>query len=89
MTAWSRWFILHFNRYFCYEYMKKDININNKNIFDINKHYEIIKKVRNHYYLDLEELDFIKTCSKEQLIEFIEIINVNTIRMNQLINDIE
>jgi hypothetical protein len=78
MTAWSRWFDYIF--YFCCHY---------KNILYTDKQYEIIKKVRNHYYLELEDLQSLNTFSKEQLIEIIEIVNTNTIRMNELIQYME
>ena len=86
MTAWSRWFTSYIMGIFlnCF-YQNKNSDI----ILYTDKQYEIIKKVRNHYYLDLEELKLLETFSKEQLIEIIEIINTNTIRMNELINYLE
>lgn len=78
MTAWSRWF-RYINKYFFYYWCHNKIKVYT------DKQYEIIKKVRNHYSLDLEDFHSLNTFSKEQLIEIIEIVNINTIRMNELI----
>lgn len=89
MTAWSRWLKSYIMQFFYCSYYNKFFNIKDEKKLYTDKQYEIIKKVRNHYYLDLEELKLLKTFSKEQLIEIIEIININTIRMNDLINYLE
>jgi hypothetical protein len=57
MNVWIRWFILFFTS-------------GDEGGGDIhkNKHYNLMKKVRNYSNLDNEELEFIKTLSKENLI---------------------
>jgi hypothetical protein len=58
----------------------------NENKFNKIKHYEIMKKIRNCLELNYEELTFVKTLSKDQLIEIIEINNINIERMNEFIS---
>jgi hypothetical protein len=45
-----------------------------------------MKKIRNCLELNYEELTFVKTLSKDQLIEIIEINNMNIERMNEFIS---
>jgi hypothetical protein len=45
-----------------------------------------MKKIRNCLELNYEELTFVKTLSKDQLIEIIEINNINIERMNEFIS---
>ena len=60
-----------------------------KHYDDRDKHYyEIIKKIRNAFVLDIVDLDYINTLQKEQLIEIIKINNINIERMTELIKDI-
>jgi len=74
-----------------YHYLRKLITILkigggvNENKFDKLKHYEIMYKIRNCLELNYEELTFVKTLSKDQLIEIIEINNINIELMNELI----
>jgi hypothetical protein len=60
-----------------------------KHYDDRDKHYyEIIKKIRNAFVLDIVDLDYINTLQKEQLIEIIKINNIYIERMTELIKDI-
>jgi hypothetical protein len=49
------------------------------------RYYNIMKIVKNALPIDDEELTFVKTLSKEQLIEIIEINNTNIDLFNKLI----
>ena len=53
------------------------------------RYYNIMKIVKNALPIDDEELTFVKTLSKEQLIEIIEINNTNIDLFNKLIHFIE
>jgi len=71
-----------------YQYLHKVITIlliGGGNRFDEIKHYEIMKKLRSCLELNYEELTFVKTLSKDQLIEIIEINNIYIERMNEVI----
>ena len=50
------------------------------------RYYNIMKIVKNALPIDDEELIFVKTLSKEQLIEIIEINNTNIDLFNKLIH---
>jgi hypothetical protein len=50
------------------------------------RYYYIMKIVKNAISIDDEELTFVKTLSKEQLIEIIEINNTNIDLFNKLIH---
>ena len=49
------------------------------------KHYEIMKKIRNGLELKNDDFGFIKTLSKDNLIEIIEINNTIIGNLNELI----
>lgn len=81
------WFISLFTKNnWCNLYKENRIFIEDR--FDKDKHYELMKNIRNYYYLSNIELEFIKTLPKKKLIEIIEIVNINTIRMNELFKEL-
>ena len=86
-------FMLLFTEKDCYgnkiDGNNKVIYNNDENNFDGNKHYEIIKKVRNYSTLDDSEIEFIKTFNLKELIEIIEILNIHTERITDIFNDME
>lgn len=82
MNAWIRWFVSLFT---CNLYLMKYNKVNNENIFNTNNHYKIMQKIRNGISLEKIELQFIKTLSKEKLIEIIEINNTIIYLMNGVI----
>ena len=62
----------------------KNNKINDDNILN-EKHYDLLKKIRNLTTLDEEELLFIKSLPSEQLFEIICIYNSYTIMINNYI----
>ena len=86
-------FMLLFTEKDCYgnkiDGNNKVVYNNNENIFDGNKHYEIIKKVRNYSILDNSEIEFVKTLQLKELIEIIEILNIHTERVTEIFNNME
>jgi hypothetical protein len=77
-NSWTKWVFTLFTQTYYY--------IGGEHIIDEIKHYTIMKKIRNGLELNHEEFAFIKTLSKPQLIEIIEINNTNIERMNELIH---
>jgi hypothetical protein len=77
-------FILLFTEKDCYG---NKLYNNNENNFDINKHYEIIKKVRNYITLDNSEIDFIKTLPLKDVLDIVEILNIHTERVTEIFNN--
>ena len=59
--------------------------MDNENVFDKVKYRELMHRIRNGISLENEDLVFIKTLSKEQLIEIIEINNYYIILCNNSI----
>lgn len=67
-------------------YDDRDKHYDNRDKYYIDKdknYYEIIKKIRNAFVLDIADLDYINTLEKEQLIEIIKINNINIERTNE------
>jgi len=60
-------------------FTEKDCYGNN---IDGNKHYEIIKKIRNFSTLNASDLEFIKNLSQKELVDIIEILNLHSERIN-------
>ena len=92
MTNFINRFMLLFTEKDCYGNKidgNNKVYNNNENIVDGNKHYEIIKKVRNYLILDNSEIEFIKTLQLKELIEIIEILNIHTERVSDIFNDME
>jgi len=79
MNVWTNWILSIFTQSYYY------IINRGGNRFDEIKHYEIMKKLRSCLELNYEELTFVKTLSKDQLIEIIEINNIYIERMNEVI----
>ena len=81
------WFISLFTKKnWCKLYKENKTFIEDR--FDKDKHYELMKNIRNYYKLSDTELEFIKILPKKELIEIIEIVNINTIRMNELFKEL-
>ena len=74
MREWTRCFFLNIKNFIYYYFCCKKLIIQNKIIYS-DKNYELIKKDRNHYCLNSEDLELIKKLEKKYLIEIIEIVN--------------
>jgi hypothetical protein len=84
-------FILLFTEKDCYgnTIHENKIYNNNKNNLDGSKYYEIIKKVRNFVSLDNSDIEFIKKLQLKELVEIIEILNIHSEIVNELLNNNE
>jgi hypothetical protein len=66
------------------EWIKWLIQIFIREEFDKKKHYELMKKIRNTISLNDNELKFIDTLPKKELLLIININNIHIERMNNL-----
>lgn len=87
MNEWNRWFIITMKKIY---YLFFWGCVNNHDLlyednFYKNQIYEIMKKIRNNVSLNSIEMKLIKILSKKELLELIEIYNINTKQLVELI----
>jgi len=88
MNVWIKWFISLFmwNNNTTNRGGGKIVIEPEPELINSYRYYNIMKIVKNALPIDDEELTFVKTLSKEQLIEIIEIKNTNIDLFNKLIH---
>ena len=89
MNVWIKWFISLFmwnNNTANRGGVGKIVIEPEPELINSYRYYNIMKIVKNALPIDDEELTFVKTLSKEQLIEIIEINNTNIDLFNKLIH---